>query len=157
MFGDARSRFGLTRRARRELRAVLARDDDGRRGGRIELFRIEMTAARQAVDVPVLVLVITRVLGLLLALGEGFLTLDHREGGSVAALIGGAKRPPPEAAARAASQKLLLLELSEQGSGALVTGAVDKRLRDEHLRLARIALLQRHDGEVVVRLRLFFG
>jgi hypothetical protein len=78
VFRNARARLDLTRRAGRELGLMLADDDHRGRRGRLELFGIEVPAAGNAVDVPVLVLVAAaRSLSLLLAFGESFLALRH--------------------------------------------------------------------------------
>lgn len=71
---DERGALREALRARRELRAVIARDRDRRRG-RFELVRIEMPAACDAVDVLVIVLSgllrrTRRSEGLLLTLGQ---------------------------------------------------------------------------------------
>ena len=61
VLGDAEARLHLAGAAGRELRPVLARDHDGRRRLRLELVRIEVPAAGNAVDVLVLVGVLLNI------------------------------------------------------------------------------------------------
>jgi len=78
MLGDASARIDFAGAARGELRAVLARDDDRGRRHAFEFLRIQMTPARDAVDVLRLVLVVGRGERLALAFGESLLPLSHR-------------------------------------------------------------------------------
>jgi len=77
VLGDARSGVHFARGACREARAVLAGDDDGVRRDAFEFLGIEVTAARDAVDVLRLVLMITGGERFALALGESLLSLSH--------------------------------------------------------------------------------
>jgi hypothetical protein len=80
MFGNAGTRFDFARPACRELRAVLARDDESRRRGRLELLGIDVPAACDAVNVLRLVLVRAGGLRFTFALGESLLPLSHAVG-----------------------------------------------------------------------------
>jgi hypothetical protein len=76
VFRDARARFHFASQARREARAVLASDQRGRPRHTFELFGFQVFAARDAVDVP-MVVIVTAGFAFFLALRESLLPLNH--------------------------------------------------------------------------------
>jgi hypothetical protein len=77
VLGEPGARFDLTGLAGGETGAVLAGQIHGRGRAVGELAGVEVPATREAVDVPLVVVVGSRIRFFAFALGETFLSLDH--------------------------------------------------------------------------------